>query len=71
MARLGLVHQGGAIGGFDHVRHVAGGRDIGDGKGHAIGGQVEDFANQNARVQRDGLAGFEIDVDAVCRHGWI
>ena len=59
-----FTQHGGAVGGLDHVGHVAGGADIGDADGHAIVKDIKQFADQYACVEGNCLAGFQIDVAA-------
>src|SRR3546814_6951789 len=54
-----LIEHRRAIGRFDHVRHMAGRRDVGDTYGHAIVEQVEYLADQDAGIEGDRLAGFD------------
>ena len=42
---------------------MAGGADVGDSDGHAIVDDVQDFADQYARVQRHRLSGFDIEIE--------
>ena len=42
-----FMQHGRAIGRFDHVGHVAGGADVGDGDGHPVMDDVEDFADDH------------------------
>ena len=44
---------------------MAGGGDVGDGHGKAVVEGVEDLAHQDAGIERDGLAGLQIDLDPV------
>ena len=54
-ARFRLVHQRRPIGRFDDIGHVAGGRNVGHGKEQGVVEDVEDFAHQNAGVERDRI----------------
>lgn len=54
-AALDLAQHRRTVRRLDDVGHVAGGRDVGDGDGHAVVEGVEDLADQDARIERDGL----------------
>ena len=44
---------------LNNVGHMASGADVGYAHGHAVVEYIEDFANEDACVKRDGLAGFD------------
>ena len=59
-----FAEHSGAIRCLNNVGHMASGADVGYAHGHAVVEYIEDFANEDACVKRDGLAGFEIDFTA-------
>ena len=61
-----FAQQSRAIGGLDHVGHVASGRDIHDGDVDvAIARHIQYFAHQNTSVQRYRFAGLKVDFEII------
>ncbi len=58
------MKHGRAIGRLDNVGHVAGGRYVSDGDRHAVVDDVQDFADQDASVERHRLARFDVEFKA-------
>ena len=63
-AIIAFAEHSWAVRGFDHVGHMARGADIGDADGYAVVEDIKQFADKDARVERDRLTGFEIDFEA-------
>ncbi len=55
----------GAVGHFQHVGHVSGGTGVEDGDVDVVVDEIENGGHEMARVERDSLAGFEIDLYVV------
>lgn len=64
LPRLTTAEDGRAVGHLDDVGHVAGGRGVEDGDGVLLL-DVEHLGDEEAGVQRDGLAGLDVDGQAV------
>ena len=64
LPRLAAAEDGRTVGHLDDVGHVAGGRSIEDGDGVLLL-DVEHLGDEEAGVQRDGLAGLDVDRQAV------
>ena len=64
LPRLAAAEDGRTVGHLDDVGHVAGGRGIEDSDGVLLL-DVEHLGDEEAGVQRDGLAGLDVDRQAV------
>ena len=64
LPRLAAAEDGRTVGHLDDVGHVAGGRGVEDGDGVFLL-DVEHLGDEEAGVQRDGLAGLDVDRQAV------
>ena len=64
LPRFAAAEDGRAIRHFDDVGHVAGSRGVEDGDGVLLL-DVEHLGDEEARVERDGLAGLDVDRQAV------
>ena len=64
LPRLAAAEDGRTVGHLNDVGHVAGGRGIEDGDGVLLL-DVEHLGDEEAGVQRDGLAGLDVDGQAV------
>ena len=64
LPRLAAAEDGRTVGHLDDVGHVAGGRGVEDGDGVFLL-DVEHLGDEEAGVQRDGLAGLDVDGQAV------
>lgn len=64
LPRLAAAEDGRTVGHLDDVGHVAGGRGIEDGDGVLLL-DVEHLGDEETGIQRDGLAGLDVDGQAV------
>ena len=63
--RFAAALQGRAVGHFQHVRHMAGGRNVQNGDVDPVVHRLQHVRVQRPRVEDDRFPGFEIDVRAI------